>query len=174
MDHQKKLLELCGITTLKKYTEPVTIGEMMQSGQDYLEVYDKITAQGELQLERVRNELSRLLAETLQPPAREKYGVAGSAAIKELLTEAWIASGKDGWEQQKRLFQTAAVQMGLIPDQEKAFLALMDIFPDLLTDILATEAGRLKLIPLENLNEITRVLAEMFKEERYADPSRNN
>ena len=174
MDHQKKLLELCGITTLKKYTEPVTIGEMMQSGQDYLGVYDKITAQGELQLERVHNELSRLLAETLQPPAREKYGVAGAAAIKELLTEAWIASGKDGWEQQKRLFQTAAVQMGLIPDQEKAFLALMDIFPDLLTDILATEAGRLKLIPLENLNEITRVLAEMFKEERYADPSRNN
>lgn len=174
MDHEKKLLELIGVTTFKEYTEPRTAEELIQCGKYCMEIHDKITVQGELQKEQIHSEFAWLLAEILQPPAREKYGMAGAVAIKQLLTESWNATGKADFERQINLCHTAFRQIGLNQEQEKALFERMEILPDLLIDILATEAARLQLIPFENINEITRVLAGMFMEANHADPSRNN
>ena len=175
MDHKKKFLELCGITQSRESTEPSSFKELMGTGRYYLDACDKVASKGELEEQRVFNEMSMVLAEGLQAPARERFGVADTNEIRQLLDEGWTASDKDGWERQKLLVRTAASEIGLNQEQEGVFLELMGALPDILADLIAWHAARLKLIPVENLSEITRVLAEMFEEEeKHADTLTDN
>ena len=72
------------------------------------------------------------------------------------------------------LIKTGVGQTALSQDQQTAFLRLMEAFPTTLLDVISSEVARLKLVPLENLNEITLILAEMFEEDGHADQRADN
>jgi hypothetical protein len=174
MDHRKKLLELLGTDSLREYSEPRTCEEFMEMGRYYSDMFDNVFARGELHVERVRGEFGRLLAETVQPLARETYGVADSKAVRQLFSGAWGINARDGWGRQMNLMKTALGQTSLSQGQQTAFLSLMDTFPDTFLDLLSSEVARLKLVPIENVNEISLILSEMFKEGSHADQVADN
>src|ERR1017187_2983076 len=94
-DSAKKFLELCGITDMARYREPKTGAELLQNGRNYIELFEKVEARGES--ERVRDLMSLILAEALQPAARLAYGNGGSAAISQLLETKWTGSDEEYW-----------------------------------------------------------------------------
>lgn len=174
MDHREKLLQLLETTSLRKYSEPGTWEEAMEMGRYYSDMFDRVAARGELHAERVRGEMARLLAEAIQPMGRERYGVADAAAIRQLLVETWNSDVRDSWGRQMSLMKTAASQTALSQGQQAAFMELMESFPDTFLDLVSSEVARLKLVPLENVGEVSLAVADMMKEDAHADQSSGN
>jgi hypothetical protein len=171
MDHHKTMLELLGVSSLREYTEPASYEEIMGTGQYYLDLFEKVFAEGEVQTERIRDEIARNLAEIMQPDARARFGVANEGAIRQLLLEA----GAEGeWDRQMRLFREGIGRSGLDPEQQSEFLNTMEALRDPFIDAFCAQAARLRNVPVESANELSLALAEMFKEECHADQVSSN
>jgi hypothetical protein len=171
-DSGKKFLELCGITGMPPYREPRTGAELLQNGRYYVELFEKVEARGDS--ERVRDLISLILAEALQPAARLAYGNGGSAAISQLLETKWNNGGEEYWQGMLRLLRDAFSPIALEPEQEEKLIACFAEVPHQLRDRLAAEAARIRLVPVENLNEAAGILTEMIREESHADPKSDN
>ena len=170
-DSGKKLLELCGISDMTPYREPRTGAELLQNGRHYVELFEKVEARGDS--ERVRDLISLILAEALQPAARSAYGNGGSAAISRLLETKWKDSD-EVWRGLLQLLRDTFSPIGLEPDQEEKLLACFADFPRLFRELLAVEAARIRLVPVENLGEVAGILAEMYREGNHAQQVRDN
>jgi hypothetical protein len=171
-DSMKKLLELCAITDVPRYREPGTGAELLHNGRYYVELVEKVEARGES--ERINDLISLILAEALQPAARLAYGNGGSAAINQLLEAKWNNGGEEYWRGLLRLFRDALSPIGLEPEQEEKLIASFDEFPRLFSELLAAEAARIRLVPVENLGEVAGILAEMYREGNHAQQVRGN
>lgn len=169
MDQGKKLLELLGVTSLRQYAEPTTFEELLETGQYYHDLFQNAFAKGETETERIRAGIARLLAEMLQPEARKKYGAADQAAIRGLVSETFEAAAEEEWERLMGVLKEGMGRSGLTPDQQSTFLRQMAAFRGPFIDQICSEAARLKLVPVESVNEVTLAVAEMIKEERHAD-----
>lgn len=169
MNNGNKLLELCGITKSQKYREPRTGEELLQTGRNYLEQYEKAAALDEAQLQRIRSLYSLILAQALQPRARSIYQSGDSASISQLLESEWQKRGEQDWQKQRVLINDALAITGLSPEQIAVLGKYFDEFPALLREFIAAEAGRLKLVPVENIGEVATVLAEMYREGNNAE-----
>ena len=174
MDHGKKLLELLGVSSLREYVEPTTYEELMDTGGYYGDLFEKAFAQGEMQTERVQAEIARLLAEALQPEARKRYGLADTESIRRLASETFGTAAAEEWEQQMGLLREGIGREGLTPEQQSGFLDFMEGLQGPFIDMICAEAARLKLIPLENVNEVSLAVAAMVEEEGHADEVRDS
>jgi hypothetical protein len=144
----------------------------LQNGRYYVELFEKVDAHGDS--ERVRDLISLILAEALQPAARLAYGNGGSAAISQLLDTKWKDSDEEYWQGLLHLLRDAFSPIGLEPEQEEKLLACFADFPRLFRELLAAEAARIRLVPVENLGEVAGILAEMYREGNHADPKSDN
>jgi hypothetical protein len=169
MDREKKLLELLDVTSLKKYVEPTTYAELMETGTCYTDLFDKAFAKGEVHTDRIRNAVARLLAETLQPEARARYGVADERAIRRLVSETFEEYAREEWARLMGLLKEGIGREGLSPDQQVEFLGFMEGLRDPFIEQLCSEAAKLKLIDVGNINELSLAVAEMLKEDSHAD-----
>jgi hypothetical protein len=168
----QRFIELCDITDVPRYREPRTGAELLQNGQYYLEMVEKVEARGDT--ERVWNLISLILAEALQPAARLAYGNGGSAAINQLLETKWKKGGEEYFRDLLRLFRDALSPIGLEPEQEEKLIASFAEFPHLIKEQLAAQAARIKLVPVENLGEVAGILAEMYREGNHDHQVRGN
>ncbi len=105
MNHSEKLLELCGIEDLAEYCVPASSGELLQNGRYYRDIFDTIKSHDNLH--RIENEISWLLAESLQPQAGERYGPGDAASIKQLLSGKCEPMAQENLERQRNLWMTA-------------------------------------------------------------------
>jgi hypothetical protein len=168
----KRLLDLCEITDVPRYREPRTGAELLHNGRYYLEVVEKVEARGDS--ERVRDLISLILAEALQPAARLACGNDGSSAINQLLEANWNNGGEQYWKDLTRLFRDALSPIGLEPVQEEKLIASFAQFPRLFKELLAVQAARIRLVPIENLGEVSGILAEMYRDGNHAQQVRGN
>ena len=169
MDHGKNMLELLGTTSLRDYVEPTTFEQLMETGGYWADLFENAFAQGEVRTERIKGETARLLAEMFQPEARERYGGADAAAIRQLAAETFEADANEEMNRQMDLLREGIGRSGLDAEQQSAFLKQMEAFKDTFIDIICAEAARMKLIPIENAGEISLAVTEMMKEDADAD-----
>jgi len=172
MDHRKKLLELLGISSLKDYVEPMTFEELMEIGQYYGDIFEKAFAKGDVQ--RIRAEIDRLLAEMLQQEARKRYGVADEAAVRHLGAETFEATAIEECDRLMNILREGVSRSSLDAEQQAAFLEQMQGLRGPFLDMICSETARLKLIPLENVNELSLAVAEMFREDVHAYQGSDN
>ena len=174
MDHRKKLLELLGVNSFKDYVEPRTFEGIMQTGQYYMDMFAKAFAQGDVHRERVRAEIDRLLAEMLQREARKRYGVADEAPVRQLVSETFETAAAEEWDRLMNILREGVGRSSLDAEQQAAFLEQMEGLRGPFLDMICSETARLKLIPLENVNELSLAVAEMFREDVHAYQGSDN
>jgi hypothetical protein len=174
MDHGKKLLSLLGVPPVRGYSEPTTYEELMETGGYWAGLFEQAFAQGEVQSERISGEAARILAEIFQQEARRKYGFADAATVRRLVSETFETEANEEMERQMALLREGIGRSGLDTEQQLAFLKHMETFKDMFIDLICAEAARLKLIPLENVNEISLSVADMMKEDAHADQISGN
>jgi hypothetical protein len=167
-DNVGKLLELCGAADSFRYKDPRTGAELLQNGRYYLKLVGNARARGESHMERVRDLLSLILAQALQPTARQAYGDGGRDAVNRLLEKIWNKSDVEDWWQSKlALLRDALSPIGLKPEQEEIILESFAEYPLLFRETLAAESSRLSWLPVENLAEFGRILTLMYQENAH-------
>jgi hypothetical protein len=171
MDHRKRLLELLNVSSIREYAEPTNFGEIMETGEYYLGLFAKAFGEGETQMEHIRAEISRNLAEITQPEARTRFGIADEPAIRQLLSEA---GAEDDWDRYMGILREGIGQSGLDREQQSAFLTEMEALKYGLIDAFCAEAAKMKMVPLESLGEVTLAVAEMMKEDGDVDQVTGN
>jgi hypothetical protein len=171
MDHGKKLLELLGVSSLPEYIEPASFDDIMKTGDYYLRLFERAFVQNEMQPERIRAETARNLAEMMQPDGRTRFGAADESAMRQLLSEA---GAEEEWDRQMSILKQGVGRSGLDPEQQSAFLEGMEEFKHSFFRAISSEAARLRLVPVENIGEMSLALAEMMREDDHADQSTDN
>jgi len=174
MDRGRKLLELLGVTSVKDYVEPTTFEQLMEIGGYYGDLFQNAFSQGEIHSERVECEIARLLAEALQPEARRRHGIADEAGVRRLAAETFETSATEEWTRLMAILTEGITQEGLSPDQQAQILEFMEGFRDTFIDQICREAAKLKMIPIENVNELSLALAEMLKEDDHVNEIAGN
>ena len=174
MDHGTRLQFLLGVHAVRDYVEPTTYEELIETGGYFADIFEKAFVQGEDHTERVNGETARILAEIFQQEARKRYGVADAASIRRLAAETFEADADKEMDRLMDLLREGIGRSGLDPEQQLSFLRYMETFKDRFIDMICAEAARLKLIPLENVNEISLSVAQMMKEDANADQISGN
>ncbi len=174
MDQGKKLQSLLGGPPVRGCSEPATYEELMETGGYFAEIFEKAFAQGEDHAERVDGEIARTLAEMFQQEARKRYGVADAAAIRRLASETFEADADKEMDMLMDLLRKGIGREGLTPEQQSAFLSEMETVKAGFIDMICAEAERMRLIPVENVSEVSLAVAEMMREEGNADQVSGN
>ena len=143
----------------------------LRVGARYSREFERFETMEDERKERILNLMSQIFAKMLQILAIREYGNGGSAAIRQVLTD--IVDKPEVKDEFNRLRNTAKralettdlsveqidlVMAGLI---DKRLNGLVDQFVELYEPY--------QLLPLNNSESLSKVLADMMKETEYAD-----
>jgi len=84
------------------YSDPDcnSLEQMLKIGKQNIAAFNKLRALGQDRIERMRNCISEILAEELQPAARKAYGDISDASIRRLFEESTECKRNlDDWTQ---------------------------------------------------------------------------
>ncbi len=174
METEKRVQTLLSGIDFKIPDPNGTITEFMDIGHQNLEQYSLFTARGDWQEERFIDLVSLGLAEKLYPIATEKYGNTSRASLQHILIDSCLPEAESEWRQLKDLATKALEQQGINATQMKTLIELFDILPQLLFELLVELAGRLMLIPVSEVMDVRKILAQLVMEAGHADNNRHN
>lgn len=175
MDAVERLMELVGDIEFKSIDGNCSVDELRENVRHNLDQYAKIEAKGEQFEERVQDQISLVLAEKLNPMVIDKVGDSSESSLHHVVTEFFqTPESIAAWEKTRSTIRESLKADGLDESQIEALSGMLDSVPGLVIDHIVELAGRLKVIPMEEVSNITRILASMMKEENYDDNPTNN
>jgi hypothetical protein len=137
--------------------------------------YDRIEAKGDRYRERILDLMTLILSETLQPVVISRFGDASNHSLRSILNDCFYTyEMKSEWEACKRTALAALGEDGLNERQLEIVSQTIDYLPETMINLLVWIVGRLKVVPMQEATNISRVLAKMMKEAGYDDSSGHN
>ena len=116
-----------------------------------------------------------VLSETLQPVVISRFGDASNHSLRSILNDCFYTREmKSEWETCKRTSLQALGEDGLDARQLKIISQAIDYLPDMMINLLVWIVGRLKVVPMQEATNISRVLAKMMKEGGYGNNTGHN
>jgi len=175
MNTEQRLLELFDGINFKMINNDNSVEQVTKIVRHNGEQYDLIEAKGEPYKERLLDTISLVLAEKLHPIAMDRYGDTGETSIQHILNDTDSnPMAISEWEKTKQLALSTLKSDDFTESEMSLLSELLDSIPGMILDLIVELAGRLKVIPMTELSDITRILALMMKEEEHADKIRNN
>lgn len=175
MDAKQRLLDLFGETNFKILNSSASVEEFKEIARYNQEQYARIEEIGDYYQERILNLMCLVLAEKLHPLAVNGPGDTSKYSLRRILAECFCSPGmKLEWGKYKQLALTALSGEGLDAKQTTVIGNIIDGLPDMIIDLLVEFAGRLEVIPIQDVSSFGIILAQMMKEGEYADNSRSN
>ena len=149
-----------------------SLEQMLKIGKQNIAAFNKLRVLGQDRVERMRNCISEILAEGLQPAARKAYGDISDASIRRLLQESTEAKRNlDDWTQS---IKQAIANEGFTQEQVDRIWPVFERIPGLILDLVVELAGAFRLMEHDRIPQISATLVEMFKEVDHADANQHN
>jgi hypothetical protein len=175
MDKLQRFLDLLGDINFKVIDNRSSAAEFSEKALYNQAQYAKIEARGDHFEERLIDLMSLILADRLQPVIINRFGDTSDYSLYQFFREQ-VASPKMQveWGKFKRLALEAISDEGLDAEQIEIVSRIFDGLPELLIDSLACLVGRLKVVPIQENTDVSRLLARMMEEGNNADNTRCN
>jgi hypothetical protein len=172
MDMKKKLAELLDGTDFWVDADCDSAERLMKLGEHNMEEYDGM---GKERQQRTHDLICLVLAEVLQPQARDKYGDISDSSVRKVLVDEFTEpESKLGWEKWKQLAKQAMTNQGFSHYQLGQIYQIFDLMPHIIIEFIVEGVSRFRLVPRADAAKIAIVLREMFAEVNYANGIRNN
>lgn len=170
MDTQAKLLDLFGGVKFKVIDSGASVEEFKEITQYNQGQYARIEAMGEQYEERILDLICLVIAEKLYPLVISRFGDTSEYSLHRILNECFYTPEmKSEWGACKQTALTALSGDGLDAKQIEIISNVIDNLPETIIDLLVWIAGRLKVIPMQEVTSVSKILVQMMKEGSYAD-----
>ena len=175
MDTKQKLLDFLGDTNFKFVNNGSSVEEFKDIVQYNQNQYDRIEAKGDHYRERILDLMTLILSETLQPVVLSRFGDTSNHSLRSILNDCFYTGEmKSEWEACKRTALAALGEDGLDERQLEIVSQTIDYLPETMINLLVWIVGRLKVVPMQEATNISRVLMKMMKEAGYDDNTGHN
>lgn len=175
MDTKQKLLGLLGGTNFRLIDGSSSVQEFKEIVQYNEKQYARIEAKGDQYQERILDLMSLILSEKLQPVMIGRFGNTSGYSLHRILNESFYAHGLESeWESCKRTALKALGEDGLDERQLEIISKAIDTIPEVMISLLVWIIGRLKVMPMQEVGNISRILSNMMKEGEYGDNKGHN
>jgi len=170
MDSKQRLLDLLGGTNFRFIDSGTSVQEFKETVQHNQTQYARIEAMGDQYQERILDLICLILAEKLQPLMISRFGDTSEHSLHRILNECFYTPEmKLEWEACKQTTLAALSYDGLDAKQMEIISYVIDNLPVTIIDLLVWIVGRLKVVPMQEVKSVSKILAQMMKEGCYAD-----
>lgn len=175
MDTKQKLLDLLGGTNFRLIGGSSSVQEFKEIVQYNEKQYARIEAKGDQYQERILDLMSLILAEILQPVMIGRFGNTSGYSLHRILDESFYAPEMESeWKACNRTALQALSDNRLDANQMTIISNVIDYLPDTMINLIVWVVGRLKLVPMQEVGNISRMMSKMMKEEGYDDNTGHN
>jgi len=170
MEKETKLLDLLSGTNFKFIDSGTCVQEFKETVQHNQTQYARIEAMGDQYRERILDLTCLILADKLQPLMISRFGDTSEHSLHRILNECFYTPEmKLEWEACKQTTLAALSCDGLDAKQMEIISYIIDNLPVMIIDLLVWIVGRLKVVPMQEVKSVSKILAQMMKEGGYAD-----
>ena len=175
MDTKQKLLDLLGGTNFRLIDSGSSAEEFKEIIQYNQKQYDRLEVKGEQHQERILDLMCFILANKIQPMMISRFGNTSGYSLHRILHESFYAHelGSE-WEEYKQTALQALGDDGLDERQLEIISKAIDTIPEVMISLLVCIVGRLKVVPMQEVGNISKILAKMMKEGEYGDNKGHN
>ena len=146
------------------------MAEFKETIQYNQEQYARIEAMGDQYWERILDLTCLILADKLQPLMISRFGDTSEYSLHRILNECFYTPEmKSEWGKCKQLALKTLSDDGLDAKQIELISYVMDNLPETIIGLLVWIVGRLKVVPMQEVTSVSKILAQMMKEGGYAD-----
>ena len=170
METETKLLDLLGGINFRVIDSGASVAEFKKTIQYNQTQHARIEAMGDQYRERILDLTCLILADKLQPIVMSRFGDTSEYSLHCILNECFhTPEMKSEWEACKQTTLTAVSDDGLDAKQMEIISNVIDNLPETIISLLVWIVGRLKVIPVQEISSVSKILAQMMKEGGYAD-----
>jgi hypothetical protein len=137
--------------------------------------YDRLEVKGDQHLEHILDLMCFILANKLQPIMISRFGNTSGYSLHRILDESFYAHELESeWKVCKRTALQALGEDGLDERQLEIISKAIDTIPEVMISLLVWIVGRLKVVPMQEIGSISKILAKMMKGGEYGDNKGHN
>ena len=165
METETKLLDLLGGINIKVIDSGASVAEFKETVQHNQTQYARIEAMGDQHRERILDLTCLILTDKLQPLMISRFGDTSEYSLHRILNECFYTPEiKTEWEACKQTALAALSGDGLDAKQMEIISYIIDNLPETIIGLIVWIVGRLKVVPMQEDENISKILVQMIKE----------
>ena len=165
MDREQRFLELLGDIEFKPVSGKMSQVEFRRVAEVNLEQYTRLDTKGEHHLERMEDLVSLMLGEKLLPMCLDEFGDTRDYSLRCLLEKVFYSTEMESeWDECEKTALESLGDSGFKCEQLAIIKALLHSVPSMIVDYMVEQVGRLKMVPMQEVQRISSLLAQMMEE----------